>query len=137
MATSADIGYGTTFSWNAQLIGEVTSISGVNITVSKQDATLINATDATKEIKPGLIDPGDVTITGWCDPDDTGQALMWTDLKARTKKAWLITFPASISSAVWGGNGYLLGFSTDEVTPEGLVPFTAVIGITELPTWTP
>ncbi len=137
MATSADIGYGVTFTWHAQPIGELTRIGGVALTITKVDATIINATDATKEIKPGLIDPGDVELEGWCDPDDTGQALLFADLKARTKQAWLITFPASISSAVWGGNGYCLAFATGDITPEGLVPFTATISITELPTLTP
>lgn len=137
MATAADIGYGTTFTWHAVLVGELTRIGSVSLTVTKVDATVITAPDAYKEIKPGLIDPGDVELEGWLDPDDAGQVLLLADMNARTQQAWIITFPAGISSAVWNGNAYCLGFEAGEATPEGLVPFTATISITGKPTLTP
>ena len=138
MATSADIGYGTTFTWNTVVVGEVTRISPVSPKVAKQDATVVNAPNAHKEWRPGLIDPGDIEIEGWADPDDTGQTNLLADMNSRTQRAWIITFPASISSAIWTGNGYCIGCeATGDVTPEGLVAFRATIAITGLPTLTP
>ena len=137
MATSADIGYGTTFSWNAVVVGEITRIGSVSITVTKVDATVVTAPDAYKEIVPGLIDPGDVELEGWLDPDDAGQIALLADANSRILRAFLITFPASISSAVWSGNAYCLGFEAGEATPEGLVPFTATLSIDGKPTLTP
>jgi len=137
MATAADIGYGTTFTWHAVVIGEVTRIGSVTLTVSKQDATTLASPDAHKEYLPGLIDPGDVDLEGWLDPDDAGQVLLLADMNARTEQAWIITFPVGVSSAVWNGNGYCIGFSAGDATPEGLVPFTATIALSNKPTLTP
>jgi len=137
MATAANIGYGTTFTWHAVVVGEVTKIGSVNLTVSKQDGTTLASPDYYKEVIPGLIDPGDVEIEGWLDPDDAGQVLLMTDMNARTEQAWIITFPVGISSAIWNGNGYCFGFSAGDASPEGLVPFTATIGLSNKPTLTP
>lgn len=137
MATAANIGYGTTFTWHSVVVGEVTRIGSVILSVNKVDATTLKSPDYYREIKPGLIDPGDVAIEGWLDPDDTGQTVLITDLNARTEQDWIITFPAGISSAVWNGKGYCIGFSAGDATTEGLVPFTATIALSNKPTLTP
>ncbi len=137
MATAANIGYGTTFTWHAVVVGEVTRIGSVTLTATKVDATTLGSADTYKEYIPGMIDPGDVELEGWLDPDDAGQVALITDLNARTEQAWIITFPAGISSAVWNGNGYCVGFSAGDATGEGLVPFTATIALSNKPTLTP
>lgn len=137
MATAANIGYGTTFTWHSVLIGELTRIGSVTLTVSKQDATTLATPDAHKEYIPGLIDPGEIALEGWFDPDDAGQVLLLADMNARTEQDWIITFPAGVSSSVLNGKGYCIGFSAGDATPEGLVPFTATIALSDKPTWTP
>lgn len=137
MATAADIGYGTTFTWHSQLIGEITRIGSVSLTLGKVEATTLDSPNSYKEYLPGLIDPGEIELEGWLDPDDAGQALLLSDLNDRSEQAWVITFTAAISSATWEGNGYVVAFSAGEATPEGLVPFTATIAITGKPTLTP
>lgn len=137
MATTGNIGYGVTFTWHAIVVGEVTRIGSVSLTISKIDATTLATTDEYKEYLPGLIDPGDVEIEGWLDPDDAGQTALLTDLNARTEQDWIITFPTSISSAVWNGKGYCIGFTAGDATPEGMVPFTATISLSDKPTLTP
>jgi len=136
-ATAADIGYGTTFTWHSQLIGELTRIGSVSLTTTKVDATTLDTPDSYKEYMPGLIDPGDLALEGWLDPDDAGQVLLLADMNARSEQAWVITFPAGISSATWGGNGYVVGFAAGDATPEGLVPFTATIALSDKPALTP
>jgi len=127
------IGYGTTFTWDGDPVGELTRIGPVNLTISKQDSTNLAPTSATKTILPGLIDPGDVEIEGWFTPSDTGQAGMRADMLSRTVKEFIITFPTSISSSTWTGNAYVTALSAGDVTPEGIIPFSATISITGLP----
>ncbi len=136
MATAANIGYGTTLTWHAALVGELTKIGSVNITVTKVPATTLESPNSYMEIIPGLLDPGDVELEGWLDPDNAGQMLLLTDMEARTLQTWTIQLPAGVSSASWTGSGYILGFSAGDATPEGLVPFTATIGISGKPTFT-
>lgn len=127
------IGYGTTFSWDGDPVGELTRIGPVNITTSKQDSTNIAPADAFKTMLPGLLDPGDVDLEGWFRPGDTGQAGMLADILSRTVKEFIITFPTAISSSTWTGNAYVTAFSAGDVTPEGIVPWTATISITGKP----
>ena len=137
MATAANIGYGTTFTWHAVVVGEVTRIGSVSLSTNKVDATTLASADYYKEYVPGMIDPGDIELEGWLDPDDAGQIALITDLNARTIQAWIIIFPVAISSARWAGNGHCIAFTAGDATPEGLVPFTATIAITGKPTLTP
>ena len=137
MATSANIGYGTTFTWNLVVVGEVTHIGSVSLSTGKVDATTLGSPNSYKEWVPGLIDPGEIVIDGWLDPDDAGQVALLADLNSRTVRAWIVTFPASISSAIWNGNGYCIAYAAGDATPEGLVPYTVTIAITGEPTLTP
>jgi len=137
MVTAGSIGHGATFTWHAQLIGELTRIGAVSLAVGKIDATTLGTANYYKEYIPGLIDPGDLVIEGLFDPDDTGQALLLTDLHTRATQTWLITFPSGVSSATFTADGFLSAFEAGEVTPEGLVTFSATIVVTTKPTFTP
>lgn len=128
------IGYGTTFTWDGDPVGELTRIGPVNITISKQDSTNLAPANAFKTMLPGLLDPGDVELEGWFMPGDTGQAGMLADMLSRTVKAFIITFPTSISSSTWTGNAYVTAFSAGDVTSEGIINWTATISITGKPT---
>lgn len=129
------IGYGVTLRWDGDLVGELTRIGAYNITIAKQDSTNLAPTSATKTILPGLIDPGDLEIAGWFKPSDPGQAGMRADMLTRTMHEFIITFPSALSSATLTGNAYVTALSVDEVTAEGIVPFTAMLSITGLPTF--
>lgn len=131
---STEIGYGTTFTWDGDPVGELTRIGPVSIALSKQDSTTLGAANAFKTWIPGLLDPGDVDIEGWFRPDDTGQAGMIADMLTRTVKAFIITFPTAISSSTWTGSAYVTAFTAGDATPEGIVPWTAKITISGKPT---
>ena len=127
------IGYGTTFKWDGDTVGELTRIGPVSITIAKQDSTNLGATNEFKTILPGLLDPGDVDLEGWFRPGDTGQAGMIADMLTRTVKEAIITFPTSISSSTWTMQAYVTAFTAGDATPEGIVPWTATISITGKP----
>ena len=137
MATAGSIGSGTTFTWHAQLIGELTSIGGVELTVDKLDGTTLDTADFYREYVAGLIDPSDIEIEGSFDPDDTGQALLWTDIHLRANQTWLITFPAAVSGATFTGTGFISHFKAGAAGADGIVPFSARITPTDKPTFTP
>ncbi len=127
------IGYGTTFQWDGDTVGELTRIGPVSITIAKQDSTNLGATNAFKTMLPGLLDPGDVDLEGWFRPGDTGQAGMIADMLTRTVKEAIITFPTAISSSTWTMQAYVTSFTAGDATPEGIVPWTATISITGKP----
>ena len=127
------IGYGTTFTWDGDPVGELTRISPVSITIAKQDSTNLAPANAFKTILPGLLDPGDVDLEGFFTPGDTGQAGMLADMLSRTEKEFIITFPSAISSSTWTGDAYVTSFVAGDVTPEGIIPWTATISITGKP----
>ena len=136
MATSGNIGYGTTFTWHGTLVGEITRIGSVKLTLAKVDATTLGTADAIREYIAGLIDPGEIPLEGWFDPDDAGQVKLLDDLYARTAQTWLITFPSGVSGATFTGTGLCISFEAGDATPEGMVPFTASIQMTNKPTFT-
>jgi hypothetical protein len=131
---SPAIGYGCTLTWATNVVGRLTSIGGVNLTAAKVDATTFASVDSYKEVLPGMLDPGEVPIEGYFDPDDTlGQVALMTSFNARTIGAWTITFPTEISTAAWAGNAYVIGLAIGALTLEGMIPFTAVLAITGKP----
>ena len=129
------IGYGTTFKWDTEFVGELTRIGPVSISVSKQDSTTLAAGgNAFKTMLPGLLDPGDVELEGWFRPDNEGQKLMYADMLTRTSKTFIIAFPEAISTSTWTGTAYITAFTAGDATPEGIIPWTAKISITGKPT---
>lgn len=137
MATAGNIGYGTTFTWHGTLVGELTRIGSMELTLGKVEASTLSSPDEYREYVAGMIDPGEIALEGWFDPDDAGQIKLLDDLNDRTKQTWLITFPAGVSGATFTGTGLCVAFGAGDATPEGMVPFTATIAITTKPTVTP
>jgi hypothetical protein len=54
--------FGTTFSWNSAVIAGLTAINGIELSVDTIDVTTHQSANYYKEILPGLIDPGEVSI---------------------------------------------------------------------------
>lgn len=134
MATSAKIGYGTTFKWGSDFVAELTRVGAVSLTASKQDATTLGSPDSYTDVIPGLINPGDVEIEGWFRPDDTAQFALLTDMNSRTSRAFIIAFPVALSTTTWVGTAYCVGFVAGDATPEGIIPFSATLAIRGKPT---
>jgi len=133
MATAGKIGHTTTLQWGGNPIAEITRIGGVSISVTKVDSTSLSSANFYKEIVPGLLDPGDIELGGIFKPGDTtGQIALMTSMEARTSAAFIVTFP-SVLATTWTGTAYITKFSTDEVTSEGLIPFSATMSIVGQP----
>jgi hypothetical protein len=119
--------FGTTFTWNGQVVAGLTSINGGEATVASVDKSTHQSSGAITESVPGMITIGDVTISGYFDESDTnGQLAMKTDQLARTTRTALITFPAAFGTT-FGGSGYITSLKIGDAGIDNIVPFTATV----------
>ena len=98
--SDGDIGYGTTLAYGESagaednLVGEIYDINLPPITRAKVDFTNNDSPDETEELKPGLLQLGDVTFNmnltaeSYSDLDSLARST-----RATCQKAWLITLP--------------------------------------------
>lgn len=128
-------GYGTTASWDGQLIGEVDAIGDVALSVDQVDASTFTSPDAYKEYIQGMIDAGALTVSGNFDQADTnGQIKFLSDLNARSgKKNLVITFPAS-TGASWTIPAIPTGFTTSQPR-DGKIGFSLSVKPSGKPTF--
>lgn len=125
--------FGTTFSWNGALVAGLTAINGIELSVDTIDVTTHQSANYYKEILPGLIDPGEVSIEGQFDYTDVnGQQAMLADLNSRTARAGVITFPASTGSS-WTFQGYITNLKIGDAPIDDKIPFSATIKPTGKP----
>ncbi len=127
--------FGTTFTWNNQVVGKLTSINGIEIAVDSVEVTTHDSADNYKEFIPGLIDAGEVSIEGNFDYTDTaGQHALLTDANSRTSRTGVITFPSS-TGATWTFTGFATNVKIGDASTDGVIPFSATIKITGKPTF--
>jgi predicted secreted protein len=125
--------FGTAFSWNGAIIAGLTAINGIELSVDTIDVTTHQSANYYKEILPGLIDPGEVSIEGQFDYTDvSGQQAMLADLNSRTARTGIITFPASTGST-WTFQGYITNLKIGDAPIDDKIPFSATIKPTGKP----
>lgn len=124
--------YGTTLTWNGNVIAEVRNISGPKITIDTKDVTSHSSADAHKEFIPTLVDGGEVSIEALFIPGDTdGQKAFITDAQARTSRTAIITLPTA-AGATWTFTGIVTSLDFTHPAPDEL-GFTATIKVTGKP----
>ena len=96
----------TTLTYNAIVIGEITSLSFDGFSVSTVESTNIAAT--TKTFLPGIISPGTISCDVNSDGSNTGQDAVKAAVTARTSYAFSIAL--SDGSSV-SGNAIVTGYS--------------------------
>jgi hypothetical protein len=128
-----NLGFRTTFNWDGEDVAKLTAVNGIELALNMVDATTHDSADYYREVTPGLITPGDVTLEGYFDYTDTaGQHAMLTDFNARASKTGIITFPAA-TGATWTFTGYISRLKIGDAPIEGNIPFTASIKPTGKP----
>lgn len=132
-ATEAKWAQGTTLSRNGNVIAEIKSIGGVEITQDVLEATHLTSDGDFKEFIGGLLEAGDIPVSGNFIPSDTnGQVGLLTDLKAHTAQSFAMNFPTSMGTA-WTFTALVTRVKIGEATPAGIVPFDATLKITGEP----
>jgi len=91
-----NIGYGSSISTSTGVIGQVESISFGGIETNDVDVTTLDSSDAYRDFVPGLIDPGDLTITITYDKILASHKALSNHLNGRTVlDGWSVAFTGS------------------------------------------
>jgi predicted secreted protein len=121
---------GTTIQIGANVIAELTSIAGLDISQETIDSTNLSSTGGYREFIAGFKDGGEVSLSGNFNGSDTnGQMALYTALTSSTVDSYTINYPAGGS---WTFSGVVTGFSTGAEL-EDLVTFEATIKVSGAP----
>ena len=123
---------GTTLKVNNKSVGGLTNINGIEITADTIDVTALDNATGYREKEPGFKDVGDVTVSGFLDGADEGQAECMSLLNSGTIVACSITFPAKIGKT-WSFQASVTRFSTGAEVGSA-VSFEATLAVTGQPT---
>jgi len=126
--------FGTTFTWDSEVVAALKSIGGIEISVETVDVTTHDSVDAYKEYIAGLLDAGEVAIAGFFDyADANGQVAMVADCAARAVKSAVVTFPVSTGTS-WSFNGLITAIKIGDAPTDDGIPFSATIKVSGKPT---
>lgn len=121
---------GTTIQIGANVIAELTSIAGLDISQETIDTTNLSSAGGYREFIAGFKDGGEVSLSGNFNGADTnGQMALYTALTSSTVDSYTINYPAGGS---WTFSGVVTGFSTGAEL-EDLVTFEATIKVSGAP----
>jgi|GEM_PF-5625386 len=122
-------GKNSKFRIGASIVAKRVSISGINVTVGKFDATDLD--DVNVVNKPTLPDPGEITITYNLDLSDSTHVAMLEDLM--TEQAMSIEYDAGVSNKYLNFRGWISSTSIGEANPTNWVQGTSVITLVTMP----
>lgn len=123
---------GTKLMIGANSVAELTSISGIELSADTIETTTLDATSCARTFIGGLIDGGEVSISGFFNPNDTnGQAVLLAGMGG-SAIAFTITFPSTLVAS-WSFNGIVTAFSTTSEL-EDAIAFECTLKVTGLPT---
>jgi hypothetical protein len=94
---TVELGFAAIIKRNGSAIGKVKDVKPPDPSVDIVDVTTMDSASGYKEILPGMIDGGEVTVDMLFDADDTQQIGLYTDLAAKT----LQTFTIEPESGAW------------------------------------
>lgn len=112
-------------------IGGLTSIGGVEVSADTVDVTALDTEGGYKEYLMGFKDAGEVSLEGYLDDSDAGQAAAYTAMESGDTQKCEISFP---NGASWKFDGIVTGFSTSAST-EDAVTFSATVKVSGKPTF--
>lgn len=116
-------------------VAQLTEISGLEVSSDTVETTTLEATGGFRTYVQGLKDAGEVSISGYFNPDDTvGQGALWGNLQDGSVDAYRIEFPSALG-AKWAFNAIVTGYTTGAAM-EDLISFEATLKITGVPTLT-
>lgn len=121
----------TTISIGGTLIGNLTDISGIDMSVETMEVQTLDST--TKDFITGLFDAGEATVSGFFEPGNSGQAAINTAYLAGTESTFIITYPTSMG-ATETFTGYITKISRGSAKLSDPLPFEFTVQLTALPT---
>lgn len=130
---SANKGFGTTISIGGVTIGTLTSITSPELATDTIETTVLDTANSYRTYIAGLHDGGEMTVSGYYDTSDLGQAALVTAHDAGTVSTFIITFPASTIGATWTFSGIVTKLSTGEANLDDPLGFEVTIKVTAKP----
>lgn len=115
-------------------IGSLTSISSPSMTQETIDVTTLDSDGEFREFLGGFKDGGEVSASGYFDPDDAGQQAAYAAFESGVTETFKIEFPASMGAS-WDFEGVITGFTTTAEL-ESAVGFELTIKVSGKPTLT-
>jgi len=122
---------GTTLNVNSKAVGGLTTINGIEISADTVDLTSLDNSTGYREKEPGFKDAGEVTVSGFLDGSDAGQAEMYSLLESGSTVTCSIVFPTKIGKT-WTFTAGVSRFVTGAEL-EGGVTFEATLLVSGQP----
>ena len=112
-------------------IAELTEIGELSVAVDDLEVTNYDSDVGYREYLPGMVDGGELEITGNLYGDDAQESLR-SDYESGDLQNFIFAFPNSLDSS-WSFQAYVKNYSMSQPM-DGLVKFTATMKITGKPT---
>lgn len=117
---------------NSKVVGAVKSIGGIDVSAESIDVSALDNTSGYREKLPGFKDPGEVSVSGFLDGADEGQAEMYTLLESGDVVDCAIVFPAKIGKT-WSFKAGVTKYSTSADVGDAIT-FEAALAVSGKPT---
>lgn len=111
------------------VIGSLTSIGEISPTADELDATCLDSTGGYREFLAGFKDSGELSLTGFHDGSDTGQALCRTLFGTGASGYFWVKFSDGLEVIF---TGFIKGYTAGSADVDGIVGFGASIRVTGL-----
>lgn len=121
---------GTKLQIGAASIAELSEIGGLDLSADTIDTTALDSVGGYRQFIGGFKDGGEVSISGFFNPSDPGQAAIYTAFQNGTVDSYVILFPFGAS---WSFNAVVTGFKTNAAL-EDAVGFEGTIKVSGQPT---
>lgn len=109
MASAGIAAKDTAITWNSTAVPELDNIELTGSRGEKIDITNHDSADDYREYVLGLLDGGNITLTGNFLPGNANQTALITDHYSRTARTWVITYPDT-GTATFTGSGLVESF---------------------------
>jgi len=123
---------GTLLKIGTNSIAELTSIGGLELSADTIETTTLDAAAGFRTFMQGLKDAGEVSISGFFNPNDTnGQKALYDAFNNGTLMTFTILFPSTLGAS-WDFTGIVTKFSTNADLEDGIT-FEATIKVSGQP----
>ncbi len=126
-------GLGTSIHWlkgdftgSPVAIGSLTSVGEISPEAEELDATTLDSAGGYREFIQGFKDSGELTLTGYHNKDDLGQAKCRTEFASGLVAYYYVTFP---DASTVGFKAIMKGYTAGAADVDGLIGFGATLRI--------
>lgn len=113
-------------------VGALSSISGIDASADEVEVTDMGNTDGYREYLPGFKDGGEVSVSGYMDGEDEGQARLYELMESGDVVDCKIQFPEKIGKT-WSFKAGVTKFTTSADVDDAIT-FEATLKVSGKPT---